>query len=299
LVPPGSGGFLDDHEAHWIVAADGLFLHRSAARTQPLLFDPGANAVLLDASNLDFSMSAGERITLSREEPNGLGLELSYCGIDSWRSSASIPNSAFLYGLGYLSIDEAMTVSVSDAQFEYRSRLYSAECNVRYTFRERFTPLVGVRWIDFEDQFTSNGQALAGAYTQLARGHNHLYGAQIGLDARLFDRTSAFQVSLLSKAGIYCNAAAANNEYSDSLYDFAASDSGSQLSFLGEVGLTASLRFTKCLTARCGYQVMWLTGVALAPEQIEATDFGTAHLGINTSGSLFCHGATAGLELMW
>ncbi len=300
LCPPDLGcPIARGVEPRWVATAEALFLQRSATSGQPLLYDPGAAATLLDASHLDFAMSPGERLSLRWEDPASLGLEVSFFGIDSWRSSADFPSSAFLYGLGYLSIDDSMTVPVSEAQFQYSSRLYSGEVNLRYAMCDRITPLVGFRWIEFEDQYAASGQAVSGAFTELVRGHNHLYGAQIGLDARLFGRESPFQIGVVAKAGLYGNAAAASNTYADSTYDFAANASGSHLSFLGEVGISASYQFAKHFALRGGYQVMWLTGIALAPEQIVATDFGAGHLSVNASGALFCQGANAGLEATW
>ena len=98
---------------------------------------------------------------------------------------------------------------------------------------------------------------------------------------------------------MYCNAAAQNNDYVDTVHSFSAADSDSHVSFLGEIGVTGSCQLTRHLALRGGYQVMWLTSVALAPNQIPATDFLAAQAGVNTSGTLFCHGANAGLELAW
>lgn len=284
---------------HWVATADAVFLQRSAPNSRQLLYDPGAASELLDASNLGFSMNAGPRVSFRLEDPATVSLDLVYFSIDGWRSSANFPSSAFLYGVGYLSIDDAMTTPVTDAQFEYTSRLYSGEANLRYMLNDWLTPLAGLRWVDFEDQYAANGQTLAGPFNEMVRGHNHLYGAQIGLDAGLFDRATRFQISLLTKAGVYINAAGQNNDYTDTLNSFSARASDTHLAFLGEVGLTVSYEVIKHFTLRAGYQVMWLTGVALAPNQIAATDFGSAMASVNTTGTLFCHGASAGLEVAW
>ena len=261
--------------------------------------DPGASTELLSASDLDFPMNAGERLSFRWDYPSGLGLELIYFGIDNWQSSANFPTSAFLYGTGYLSIDNTMTMPVSEAQIQYSSRLYSGEVNVRYLLNDWITPLLGFRWIDFEDRYAASGQAASGPFTDLVRGHNHLYGCQIGLDGRLFDHPAPFQIGLVAKAGIYGNAAAQNNDYIDSSFDFSASASNAHLSFVGEIGLSVSYQFAKHFAVRAGYQALWLSGVALAPNQISATDFMAGQAGVDTSGSLFCHGANVGLEVAW
>ena len=147
----------EDDGPRWVATAEALFLQRSAAGNQQLLYDPGASVELLNASNLAFSSNAGPRLTLRREDPNGLGLELSYFGIDGWQSSANFPNSAFAYGIGYLAIDKALVMPVSDARFLDTSRIYSGEINLRDAWNDWLTPLAGVRWIEFEDRYAVNG----------------------------------------------------------------------------------------------------------------------------------------------
>jgi hypothetical protein len=301
---PELGHLVDGGGPHWDVTADALFLQRLAASKRQLLYDPGASAELLNASNLDFSMNAGPRLNFRWEDPNGLGLELTYFSIDGWQSTANFPSSAFLYGLANLSIDNTTSVMVSDVQFQYSSRLYSGELNVRYSIGEWLTPLVGLRWVDFEDRYAASGDSIVGPFSDLVRGHNHLYGAQLGLDGRVFERESPFQIEVLAKAGIYGNAAAQNNDYLATYQgitanSFSATAHDSHLSFLGEIGLTVSYQFTKYLALRAGYQVLWISGVALAPNQIPATDFMAGQAGVDTSGSLLCHGANAGLEARW
>jgi hypothetical protein len=297
----GSGCLIDDGCPHWVATADALFLQRSAANHQRLLSDASTGAEVLDASNLNFSMNAGERLSLCREDPAGLGLEVTYFGIDSWHSSANYSSSAFTYGVGDLAIDDTLAVPVTAAQFQYTSRLYSGEINLRYAMNDWLTSLAGLRWVEFEDRYAASGAVPLSSvpFSDLVRGHNHLYGSQIGFDARLLGRENLFRIDLLTKAGMYFNAAAQNNDFVDSSTGFSASASNTHFAFLGEVGVTGSLQVSKHVALRGGYQVLCLTDVALAPNQIRTTDFGSGQASVDTSGTLFCHGANAGLEVVW
>jgi hypothetical protein len=296
---PISGQGNDDPQ--WIARADALFLTRSAAGAQQLLFEPRTATELLDATNLGFSNNAGPRLSLCREDSSGSGLELTYFGIDGWTSQAAFPTSSLPFGVGYLSIDNTIRVPVNSAQFLYRSGLYSAELNDRYAWNDWLTAIAGFRWIDFEDRYDVSGieNAYSGPFSHSIHSHDHLYGAQVGLDFHPLDRARPFQIHVLTKTGIYGNAAAQSNDYADTVFSFSESASESHLSFLSEVGLMGSYQFTPHIALRGGYQVMWLTGVALAPDQIPATDFGAAQATVNTSGTLFCHGAFGGLEVTW
>jgi hypothetical protein len=54
------------------------------------------------------------------------------------------------------------------------------------------------------------------------------------------------------------------------------------------------------VAARGGYQALWLTGVALAPEQIDNVALGSrSQTTVNEDGSVFYHGPYAMLEFTW
>jgi len=52
---------------------------------------------------------------------------------------------------------------------------------------------------------------------------------------------------------------------------------------------------TTCLSLRLSYGVVWLTDVALASEQLNATNFFSRD-GIRDNGDVFYHGGFVGLE---
>jgi hypothetical protein len=54
------------------------------------------------------------------------------------------------------------------------------------------------------------------------------------------------------------------------------------------------------LAVRGGYQLMWLEGVALAPEQIPVNNLiAPAIAAVDTSGGLFLDGATVGFVVQY
>jgi hypothetical protein len=48
-----------------------------------------------------------------------------------------------------------------------------------------------------------------------------------------------------------------------------------------------------------GYNLIWIEGVALAPDQLDFTNTTTSGSGIDTDGGVFLHGVNAGLEARW
>ena len=48
-----------------------------------------------------------------------------------------------------------------------------------------------------------------------------------------------------------------------------------------------------------GYNLLWIEGVALAPDQLDFTNTPTSGTGLTSSSGLFLHGFSAGLEGRW
>ncbi len=75
-----------------------------------------------------------------------------------------------------------------------------------------------------------------------------------------------------------------------------AARSCSQTSFLGETGAVATYAVTKHLAFRASLDAIWLTGVALAPEQISSVNLRRQTDVVNTSGGVFYYGGSLGME---
>jgi len=110
-------------------------------------------------------------------------------------------------------------------------------------------------------------------------------------------------VELVGKAGIFANIA---EQSSDAIVDFtgvvrrpAVSSSTTQTAFVGEINPTVIYRLTNVWGLRAGYNLIWAEGLALAPNQLDFTTASGAGTAINTSGGIFLHGASAGIEARW
>lgn len=71
------------------------------------------------------------------------------------------------------------------------------------------------------------------------------------------------------------------------------------MGFIGDISLSAAYRLTDAWKLRAGYNFLWLTGVALAPNQFDfgaTLDSGT---GLNGGAGVFLHGASLGLDAAW
>jgi hypothetical protein len=194
--------------------------------------------------------------------------------------------------------------TVTDANARYTSAIYTGELNVRRQWCDGFTLLAGFRMGQLNEHYLGSGTDLQSPATidALATStYNHLYGFQLGSDILVYDMGGPLQINVLCKGGIYDN-------YAHQSYNRTTVNGGvvtvlddrsagrNQAAFLGEAGVVATYAVTKRLAFRTAAEAMWLTGVALAPEQISAVNPPLNQFSINTSGSAFFYGGTMGLE---
>ena len=99
------------------------------------------------------------------------------------------------------------------------------------------------------------------------KSYNNLYGFQLGSDVTVWDKGGPFRLVATGKAGIYDNFArnwAGNAEVGP---DYADSADTHHAAFVGELSVVATYQINCRLTARLGYQLTCLDGVALASQQ--------------------------------
>jgi hypothetical protein len=133
---------------------------------------------------------------------------------------------------------------------------------------------------------------------------NDMLGLQIGADMTF--RRCKWSWGVHSKVGPYVNFARCLQEINSSgagdpfgfvLFNDRFNVLKQKVALIGEVGFEANYKFTPNFTGRVAYDFMWISGIALAPEQLQfsATPEGT----INTNGNIFSQGLTMGLEWTW
>ncbi len=282
----------------WIVRAGGIILNRSAPRDQPIFVDATTGAQILNANQFDFGWTGGPDVTLMRRLADDTYLEIRHFNVSQWNSTRSFDLT------GPFEIPAAEPIF---APFDaigtaaYTSRLFSTEVNLRRVVHPRITLLAGFRWIELHDNLFLNANLSVVDVNGSLRFNtdNHLYGGQVGIDTKLWDRGGPFRLEGIFKAGLLGNAAdqsasniSSSQFGSQSLY---GGRSKSQIAFVGDIAITAVYQLSKNVSLRGGYQLLWIDGVALASDQISVLNF-DAGSGIHTTGGVFYHGALAGIE---
>jgi hypothetical protein len=243
---------------------------------------------------VNFPVAFGPEVSAIHHGQCGWDVEVAYFQVDGFdaRTTASGPS--------FLITDNAGTgFFVTDAGASYRSALYSGEVNARRCVNEWLTLRAGFRMMELNERYHAEG---IGAVTPVLdtfdiNTFNHLYGFQIGADAEAYNMGGPLLINVLCKAGIYGNFASQNSRRIDTGFsDNLVGAERHQAAFLGEAGVVATYALTKCLAFRASWQVAWLEGVALAPEQIGANDFSSQSAYVDAHGGVFYYGCGMGLE---
>jgi len=316
-----SGGGKEDYCSstanRWWIQADALFWDRIGNGCDQILVletDP-PEAALLRTDNLDFSMEPGWRVLVGyRPDPHSVlgccsALEFSYFGVYGWEDSAAAVGDQNLRIPGDLSLATNNFLFADEIRAVYRSRLNNfeanciksccADCSTQIDF------LAGFRFLALNEDFSLIGTDLQeGTSSYDISTSNYLYGLQMG--GRMTRHLQQWSLQFTGKAGLFLNDA----EQSQIVTDFPnAPDafvhrdvpgvSGTSAAMLGEIDLTLVRRITDVWSARLGYSVMGLGGLALAPDQLDFSLTPASGTNLSKDGFVLFHGVHVGLQAGW
>jgi len=275
----------------WTAQADMIVMERRGAPDVELMRLTRTREGLANAQGYDFGLKAGPRLSLSRHIDCGKDLELVYFAIDGWWDSQTRADSSGVRFDGPGFTVDAFNIPM---QFNYTSKLYNAEANLWLARGERLRLMAGFRWLELRESLI--GRNIGGWDPFWSNNtDNHIYGLQIGADARVWDKGGPFYITTVLKAGIYTNHA---EQFGVSpVIGLPVNAEVNHGAFEGEVGVIGVYQYSCHLALRLGYQLMWLQGVALAPGQLHVSDTVAGVGTVDTNGAVFYHGALAGLEL--
>jgi hypothetical protein len=299
----------------WSFQSETLFLKRNKPREIVLAgLDPGTPGApqddfpLMTTHDLTSDFESGFRVNAGKRIDDDMTLELSYMrvhGFDGRETVAGPGNidvpfqfQQFDQVAGTIDFQGAHAVSA-----RYHSNLDSVELNVRRLLLPSTSVLAGFRYVRVREGFALFANDLdvgndlqPSPYT--IDTWNDLFGAQIGANQRIL-LTERLSLDFDALAGLFYNSSRQETLWRDEgvlLRNF--STSGDSAAFVGELRLSGVYNLTENLSFRAGYQLMWIEGLALAPEQIDYTLTPASGSRIRTNGDIFYHGVSLGLEFV-
>jgi hypothetical protein len=290
---------------HWNVTADFVYLKRNDLHGKEIVYNN--NAPVLNTKKLlhSFDFEPGFRVALSYAKNHWSTIEATFMTLHHWEGahvvrgsgSLSFPFNTPNYTTDYQTADKAKA--------RYTSKFYNGELNYWRHFTARradyfsFSGIIGARYMQLDEKFNLAFYKLSDVSHYKIHTWNHLYGLQLGLDL-MVNPTPCISWEFLAKVGEALSRSKehtflGDNNDTTTLRRFG--DHKSNGVFFADVEALITFQWTANFNLHAGYEVIYLNGMALAPEQI---DKGThAHSGrrIHDGGVIYIQGVVAGLNL--
>ena len=271
----------------WEFGVGAVVMTRDDHPGLPLVLDLDATDIdLFNAEDFNMGWKGGPNFWGILHGPGCNDLHFNFFSIDEFNDSVNItpttgtPPYTLTFAPG----------TYNGFRATYRSELQSFEVNGRRECSDRIALLAGFRYLNIDEYFAMRADGTAGTPDLLGQieTKNNLYGLQLGLDTRLL-RWGCFTVDGLFRAGVAGNDATQICRITNKPTTQGSVDRGS---FLGEMIFRGKYCLGDHLSAYGGYQLLWVTGLALAPQQLTLG----AQNGIVATDTIFYHGANFGIE---
>lgn len=286
-------------------SADVLFLKRdNHSANQSVVLDGATLDTILTTNDLGFDAQSGLRLIAGVQLCPYITWEASYFGLHDWDSSITAVGNDDLRIPGDIALASLDFLDADTIRLDYSSKLHNAEINLVRELCWEGVPiqwLVGFRYVRLSEEFNINSTDLdTGTSDYNIRTNNDLFGGQIGVRYR--EQSCGWSWDISGKAGIYGNAAKQSTFLGDFDNTFIfrnLSVAGGRAAFAGELNFNLEYRLNCAWSIRGGYNLLWIEGVALAPDQLDFTDTPASSRFLDRDGGVFYHGANVGLAARW
>lgn len=297
----------------WYAETDGLVLNRSKPDRRKIVENGtgppprGERITVMTTDALDFDEEWGPRIVIGAATECH-DCEMIYYGFHHWQTSATATMGNPEVDVPFLGADfsiNGVLRPISDfdgAQSVtaiYASELHNFEANHWFTNGRTLQPLLGFRYFDLDEDFDLRATDTGDTSDYLIDANNHLVGIQTGLR---YDRQACprFNWNVLGKAGVYANFVSQDTLLRDDnntvlIRDF--TNRQEDVAFIAEFGVNLRYAITRRIELTGGYLLVFVDGLALAPEQLDFSTSATAGSGLNSDGDLFLNGGYAGVRI--
>jgi hypothetical protein len=316
--PPATNGCMPS----WYARTELLALYRDDKDRFDFATFGAQGPTAISTSSFDPEFRAGIRTTLGKTLGTWYRLEATYFGSYSWSDEAAVRNldnndqggTGNLYSSLSNFGDPAGVPGLDYNNYvwsRFRSNLNNGELNLRRRILMRpghyeASFLVGTRYLNIGEEFeflTASSLPGPGVTTNnvLSETSNELIGVQIGFLSQFLVQPRLW-IDFEMKGGIYHNDTSLVRDYTSidgngATSSFAGSDSRNRTSFVGDLSLQFNYQFARHWTFYGGYNVIWVTGLALGANNA-ALDADLLTLGptlVDHGGDMVYHGPNLGL----
>lgn len=324
-LPAGERPCVPDERSYAVF--DALFLQRNnAAIDRPIVVDSTAPSVpAISSGDLQSTIGTGARLLYGTYGEDDIGWEVGYLGVYGMTAaraattaggSLEAPNKTFATQTGLnggFSARATDNASINSLELNMVFHEYDGGYNRRsgrpWQRCEGYDGghidwIGGFRWANLQDAavlaIPPNASPQPSTYSVNAT--SNLFAAQVGTRGRMaFEQ---WAVEGWMKIGIAGTALSQSQAIFDANlppipYRQPTSSDTAGMGMIADMNLSAIYRLNDVWGLRVGYNLMWLTGVALAPDQFDFTPTQAGGTNIVGSGSMFLSGANLGVEARW
>ena len=311
------------HDSYLLI--DFLFFKRdNGTNGATITQDTGGTLPALTTRSTNPVTAPGIRLFGGRLRKNGIGWEFGYTGVFGMFGERSIQAPPTLQIPGDLGNGVTGWTNLDAVRSTYTSSLNMCEVNlftsettvkggphspfpwhrVHDPFIHEFQWLGGLRWAGFHDiaSLQPNGSISGpGAYTITTS--SQMFGPQFGFKTkRRWHKWALEGWAKATLAGTFLDSDSAPiTTASGGAFQYRPQTSARDVGvgFVGDVNYSLVRRLNHRWSLRAGYNLIWLSGVALAPNQFDFTFTTASGSQLVDGGSVFLHGANLGLEACW
>ena len=271
--------------SNWEARVGALILTRSSLSAQPLVYGPGGGHEI-DASDFGSPTGGGIDVYVKRAAPDK---KLGY----DWRFFAT----AWMENVGPFATPAGSGLAVAgvgsntfphNASASFEAFLDNYEFNLRRYLSPNTALQFGIRLVSYDENLHVDFQ---NAYKTWFWTSNLFIGPQLGVESVLWSR-GRLQFTAGAKA-------AGGVNFAQSDVSFGRRTDDSAAAFVGDINIGADYRFSKHWGLRVGYQMLWLTSLATAAEQLPHMNYSTDTFQTHTGESIFFQGMHIMLEAGW
>jgi hypothetical protein len=317
---PRAGGRAMATEPYAVV--DALFLQRdNDTNDRGLVFDGDTRQPVIGTADLRFPVAGGVRAFVGHHGCGKRGWEIGYLGIYGMSADATATGAANLEIAPPLSARVASLNGASLGRLSYGSLINGAEANLLATSEHVHRPhanayaadrvphvatidwLAGFRWAGLEEQasITLTRPGFTGSQYAV-RSTSNLFGGQLGVRGRIDWAQWGLEgqgKAALAGVALSQSQAPVVDTFSGEQYRPARGAAAGDVGGIFDWNVAVVRRIDDVWSIRAGYTMLWLTGVALAPDQFDFSTDTLAGTAIVGEKSVWLQGATLGLEARW
>jgi hypothetical protein len=284
----------------WYSQVELLTLARTHQPQERVLIQTGAGAPVLTTNDLGFGLAPGVSTMLGHRLDGQTAIELTYFGANQWNTERQISRT------GDLSLPGQLGVNLNDfhlanvMEVSLRSQWHNVEINYFHDL-QRVSLLAGFRYLNWQEQLlihaTDSDLDQSNYQVRLS---NNLVGGQIG--ARMASYYRGLDLESTYKAGLFGNEATQAQRVTDlngtSVIRNVAATNGT-VAFVSDLNLSASCPLSRSWRLRGGYNMFYLSSIALAANQLDFSNQSGSGRRVRADSGVLLYGFHVGLEALW